>query len=395
VPIVSARPRTDYVGQGFNTAQSTASSFSGTLGQYGSGFDTKSGQFTNPRQFLAHFEIEVPAGVTIQGVRVTLRHGSANSNTSQILRMGPMARDGLWNAGGDGWATSNYPLQSSIPHPVEQRFAPNRYVDMARWHEPVAGYVDTTQGIYGSGVFFSQGDGSLAVDEDLPGLVSLIQAFLDDTVQADRDVTGSGTALSILLAWTGSPNRVGTGQLQGLRTVDQTTESNRPLLEIEFEDPNLAPSVSITSPADGAQLPAVEAVTLSAVASDPEDGDLSASVEWVSDLSGSLGSGATLELALEEGTHTITASITDSGGLETTDEITLEIVPRSRVRMRTSSFPAVEGLGDELGDEALTIPAVRMRPTTTTATASSSSSEPAARATTSSSSAVDGKGSPT
>jgi hypothetical protein len=56
-------------------------------------------------------------------------------------------------------------------------------------------------------------------------------------------------------------------------------------------------------------------VTLAAAAADAEEGDVSARVEWTSDLAGPLGSGATLTTtALGSGTHTITATIADASG---------------------------------------------------------------------------------
>ncbi len=56
-------------------------------------------------------------------------------------------------------------------------------------------------------------------------------------------------------------------------------------------------------------------VVLSGSATDTEDGDLSSSLSWSSSLSGALGSGAIVTAAqLAAGAHTITATVTDSGG---------------------------------------------------------------------------------
>jgi hypothetical protein len=65
-------------------------------------------------------------------------------------------------------------------------------------------------------------------------------------------------------------------------------------------------------------------VTFSGSASDTQDGDLSASISWSSSLDGNLGSGASLSLStLTVGTHTITASVSDSGGL--TDQAIISV----------------------------------------------------------------------
>jgi hypothetical protein len=89
---------------------------------------------------------------------------------------------------------------------------------------------------------------------------------------------------------------------------------------------NVAPTVTITAPASGSTFEEGTAVTFTATASDTEDGDLTAAIAWSSDLDGALGTGGTLNLStLTVGTHTITASATDSGGLTGTDTITVEI----------------------------------------------------------------------
>ena len=46
---------------------------------------------------------------------------------------------------------------------------------------------------------------------------------------------------------------------------------------------NGVPGVDISAPAEGATFPVNTAVTFSATASDPEDGDLTAGIRWTSD----------------------------------------------------------------------------------------------------------------
>jgi len=78
---------------------------------------------------------------------------------------------------------------------------------------------------------------------------------------------------------------------------------------------NVAPAVTISSPANGSSTGEGASVTFTGSAPDAEDGDLSGSLAWVSDLDGSIGGGATFALAtLSPGTHAITASVTDSYG---------------------------------------------------------------------------------
>ncbi|MBN2045505.1 MAG: S8 family serine peptidase, partial [Anaerolineales bacterium] len=88
---------------------------------------------------------------------------------------------------------------------------------------------------------------------------------------------------------------------------------------------NTAPSVSITAPADGTSVEEGTSLTFTSSASDVEDGDLSASIVWTSNLDGGLGTGASVSAVLSVGTHTITASVEDSGGLTASDSITVTV----------------------------------------------------------------------
>ena len=89
---------------------------------------------------------------------------------------------------------------------------------------------------------------------------------------------------------------------------------------------NTAPTVTITSPADGSSFEEGTSVSFSGTAPDTEDGDLSANLSWTSDLDGAIGSGASFATStLSLGTHTITADVTDSGALSGSDAITVTI----------------------------------------------------------------------
>ena len=76
-----------------------------------------------------------------------------------------------------------------------------------------------------------------------------------------------------------------------------------------------APVVTISSPSPGAVLPASGSVTLSASASDLEQGSLSSGLVWTSSRDGVLGTGAALAVSLSTGGHVLTAKVTDETGL--------------------------------------------------------------------------------
>jgi len=78
--------------------------------------------------------------------------------------------------------------------------------------------------------------------------------------------------------------------------------------------PNEPPTVSITSPADGSIFDSGATILFEGTASDPEDIDLTASLFWTSNIDGQIGIGGNFSTDLSDGTHTITADVTDSGG---------------------------------------------------------------------------------
>ncbi|HVR95016.1 MAG TPA: M14 family zinc carboxypeptidase [Thermoanaerobaculia bacterium] len=107
---------------------------------------------------------------------------------------------------------------------------------------------------------------------------------------------------------------------------------------------NTAPSVAITAPANGASLASGTAVTFSGTASDSQDGNLASSLAWTSSLDGAIGSGASFQTsALSAGTHTITAAVTDSGGLAGSASISLTVTSGGSVTVTFYSVAAQDG----------------------------------------------------
>jgi subtilisin family serine protease len=89
---------------------------------------------------------------------------------------------------------------------------------------------------------------------------------------------------------------------------------------------NTAPTVAITQPQDGDTFNSDAAITFTGSASDTEDGNLTAGLIWTSNLDGPIGSGGSFSKVLRDGTHTITASATDSGGLSGTASATITVL---------------------------------------------------------------------
>jgi len=80
---------------------------------------------------------------------------------------------------------------------------------------------------------------------------------------------------------------------------------------------NIAPTASITAPASGSQYSEGDSITFTGTATDTEDGDITGGLTWSSTLqAGTIGTGGSFTLSsLVVGSHSISATVTDSGGL--------------------------------------------------------------------------------
>lgn len=114
---------------------------------------------------------------------------------------------------------------------------------------------------------------------------------------------------------------------------------------------NTAPSVNISSPGNGSSFSSGASVTFSGSAIDNQDGNLSSSLGWTSSVEGFLGYGASLNRVLSTGSHTITASIRDSGGLLGSAQITVNIAAASpsSVSPDGTVVPTVSQIVDNAG----------------------------------------------
>jgi hypothetical protein len=131
----------------------------------------------------------------------------------------------------------------------------------------------------------------------------------------------AGTAALILSAnpdWTNDQVRT---QLRD--TADDLGDAGRDLLygyglvdadEAAAGPANEPPAVTITSPADGSTFTSGSTIDFEGTASDAEDGVLTTSLEWRSSIDGQMDKGGSVSTTLSDGSHTITASVTDSGG---------------------------------------------------------------------------------
>jgi hypothetical protein len=130
---------------------------------------------------------------------------------------------------------------------------------------------------------------------------------------------GSGASLTLTDLWIGA-------HLVTASVTDSGGRSSSASVALTVADPNAAPSIEITAPADGTTVAPGATVDFTASASDEEDGELSETILWSSSLEGSLGSGASFSRAdLGVGTHAVTASVTDLGGRSSSASVTLTV----------------------------------------------------------------------
>lgn len=161
--------------------------------------------------------------------------------------------------------------------------------------------------------------GEAGSSQRTPDLSAVLQEIVD------RPGWSSGNALVLVI--TGSGRRVAEAY--------EGDPAGAPLLHVDYSasDP---PTVTLTSPLDGASIEQGGPVVFSGTATDPEDGDLGALLAWTSSRDGSLGSGASFARSdLSAGVHEITASVTDSGG--SSDGATVQIA----VTMGGNTAPTV------------------------------------------------------
>ncbi|MBX3322705.1 MAG: hypothetical protein KF757_06915 [Phycisphaeraceae bacterium] len=102
--------------------------------------------------------------------------------------------------------------------------------------------------------------------------------------------------------------------------------SNRWCIDDGSPPPNDPPTVFITTPQANSVYNEGSPVFFSALASDPQDGNVAANLVWTSNIDGAFGNGAFFQYTLlSPGAHTITASVIDAGGLSGEDQVQLTI----------------------------------------------------------------------
>ncbi len=100
---------------------------------------------------------------------------------------------------------------------------------------------------------------------------------------------------------------------------------------------NNSPVVTITSPNNGSTYVYNGSIQFTATATDTEDGDLTTSLVWMSNTIWKIGTGGSFSVRLVPGTHTVVASVTDSGGRTASATVVVNVNPNSAPVVTISS----------------------------------------------------------
>jgi hypothetical protein len=114
----------------------------------------------------------------------------------------------------------------------------------------------------------------------------------------------------------------------GLHTVTATVTDTRGLTASDQVTitVNAPPMVTISTPPDGEHYNQGDPVAFTGSASDAEDGDLTPGLTWQSSQDGPIGSGGSfIKSDLSTGSHTVTATVTDTRGLSASDQVTITV----------------------------------------------------------------------
>jgi len=180
--------------------------------------------------------------------------------------------------------------------------------------------IDHNQYVHGDCTFQANYQAGLSINKFDPATPSF-------TEWGFFDIYPTGNAAEFNAAWSNYPYFdsgvvIISGIEQGLFVVKPTDEV---LQECGLN--NAAPTAVITSPNDGSIFVTDEKITFTGTASDVEDDDTTLTLAWTSDIDGAIGTSGSFLTSLSDGNHTITASVTDSGGKTGNASISITVAP--------------------------------------------------------------------
>jgi hypothetical protein len=317
---------------------------------------------TPVRQMLMRFAVQgLPALPVLKAVvRLTAGTGSADGSPAGGT-LSPITDD-TWTEARTTWATR--PAVDGAPAATQGKVVAKQVVDL-----------DVTPTLHGNGSYdfaltspssdsvrYQSRETSagpkliVTLDQNTAPLVTILSPASGTKLGAATAVTFRGRALdaesgdvSAQIAWISSlDGALGTGATLTVprlssgthvitATVAQTaTVVGRAQITLRVRGPNLPPTVTITSPTSGDSVPAGTAVTLAATATDDWDEGLDARIQWSSSRDGAIGGGPSRTAVLSEGTHTLSATVTDADGASGTAAVVFTVTPTPPVVVITA-----------------------------------------------------------
>ena len=131
----------------------------------------------------------------------------------------------------------------------------------------------------------------------------------------------------------------------GCSMTQRTLESDdiaaaRSLYGTSGSTTDTSPTATIAAPTSGTTVPSGTPVTFSGSASDTPDGNVSSYLVWRSNIEGQIGLGASFSKALTVGSHTITATVTDSTGHTASASTLVNVTSSNTAPVVTIASPA-------------------------------------------------------
>jgi subtilase family protein/cadherin-like protein/Big-like domain-containing protein/FG-GAP repeat protein len=135
---------------------------------------------------------------------------------------------------------------------------------------------------------------------------------LSGTSQATPHISGAIAVLRSANPFASVDEMLTTLKNTGVAVTDNRNGLTKPRIQMDLAINDIL-VVHIDNPPDGAVFNTADTIPFSGTANDFEDGNISGSIVWSSDLDGVLGSGASINIStLSVGLHTISANVIDS-----------------------------------------------------------------------------------
>ena len=116
---------------------------------------------------------------------------------------------------------------------------------------------------------------------------------------------------------------------------------------------NSAPTVTIVSPLNGASFGSGATILFEGTASDAEDGNITESLVWTSTIDGQIGTGGSFSKLLSDGSHSISATVTDVGGKTGSAVVLITVGPPPPSATTMSAAISYSTEGGKNGDKNL------------------------------------------